>query len=472
MDWNTRESHLKAVFPLTASSPKATYNWDIGTIERSNNFDRQFEVPSHQWVDLTDRDGAFGVTLLTDSKNGSDKPNDNTLRLTLVRTPGTRGGYTDQGTQDLGHHEFVYGLASHASDFRQGGTDWQGWRLNQPLVAFASPKHSGALGRSFSLVSVNNPRVRVLALKKAERGQEVIVRLVELDGNGADDVRLTFASPLVGAREVNGVESPVGPATVSQGELVTALKPFQVRTFAVTLGAAPAQVAPATSRPIALPYNQAVTSHDRSVGEGRFDSVGRSLPAEMLPATITYGTVQFALAPAGGLNAVIPRAQQISLPDGAVDRVYLLAAADGDQAASFKVGDVTTDLTIHGWTGYIGQWDNRIWTTREEPVPAGAGRGGGAPGRMRTVQEMTGLTPGFVKQAPVAWFASHRHGTDGSNEAYDYSYLFVYAIDVPAGATSITLPMDERIRILAMSAVREGAQAVPAQPLFDTLERR
>ena len=174
-----------------------------------------------------------------------------------------------------------------------------------------------------------------------------------------------------------------------------------------------------------------------------------------------------------GLNAVIPRAQEIALPDGPVDRIYLLAAADGDQSASFRVGDTMTDLTIDRWTGYVGQWDNRIWTTREEPVPASAGgRGGSGPVRMRTVQEMTGLTPGFVKRAPVAWFASHRHGTDGSNEAYDYSYLFVYAIDVPAGARSITLPMNERIRILAMSTVREGARTVPAQALYDTLEGR
>ena len=55
---------------------------------------------------------------------------------------------------------------------------------------------------------------------------------------------------------------------------------------------------------------------------------------------------------------------------------------------------------------------------------------------MRTVQEFTGLTPGFIKPTPVAWFSSHRHATDGSNDVYAYSYLYVYAIDIPAGATS------------------------------------
>ena len=44
IDWKTKEAHLKAVFPLTASNPMATYNWDVGTIERPTNDERQFEV--------------------------------------------------------------------------------------------------------------------------------------------------------------------------------------------------------------------------------------------------------------------------------------------------------------------------------------------------------------------------------------------------------------------------------------------
>ena len=102
IDWNTKESHLKAVFPLTATNPVATYNWDIGTIERGTDNPKKFEVPSHQWVDLTDRSGAYGATVLTDCKNGSDKPDDNTLRLTLVRTPGTRGQLRRPGHAGFG----------------------------------------------------------------------------------------------------------------------------------------------------------------------------------------------------------------------------------------------------------------------------------------------------------------------------------------------------------------------------------
>ena len=67
-------------------------------------------------------------------------------------------------------------------DWRRAGTDWHAQRLNQPLIAFESSKHTGPLGRTFSIVRTNSSRVRVLALKKAEDSEEVIVRIVELDG--------------------------------------------------------------------------------------------------------------------------------------------------------------------------------------------------------------------------------------------------------------------------------------------------
>ena len=75
IDWKTLYSNLKATFPLAANNEDATYNWGLGTVRRPNAAERQFEVASHQWIDLTDRNGSFGATILTDCKNASDKPN-------------------------------------------------------------------------------------------------------------------------------------------------------------------------------------------------------------------------------------------------------------------------------------------------------------------------------------------------------------------------------------------------------------
>jgi alpha-mannosidase len=191
----------------------------------------------------------------------------------------------------------------------------------------------------------------------------------------------------------------------------------------------------------------------------------------MLPAEIAFGPVPFRLAPAGGMNAVTPRGQTLELPAGAWNRVYLLAAADGDQSATFQVDGRPVALTIQDWGGYIGQWDNRVWRSRQDTLPPRPEDSPGAPPRVRTVEEMASITPGFTKRAPVAWFASHRHGTDGTNEPYAYAYLFAHAIDLPLGARTLTLPVNERIRILAVTVAQEGSAVTPAHPLYDTLER-
>ncbi len=458
IDWNTKESNLKATFPLAASNLMATYNWDIGTIQRPSAEPKKFEVPSHQWIDLTDMSGEFGATILTDYKNGSDKPNDHTIRLTLIRTPGTRGGYPDQGTQDIGHHEFVYGIAGHSADWRQAQTDWQAQRLNDPLIAFETSKHGGALGREFSLLKVSNPRIRLLALKKAEQGDETIVRLVELDGKPQPDVRISFNTPITAAREVNGQEQPVGTAVINDGSLVTSFSAYQPRTFAIRLASPQAKVAAVRSVPLPLRYDLATASNDGTKSQRGFDGQGNSLPAEMLPAQITFSDVRFQLAVArtGAPNALVPKGQVIDLPAGPYNRVYILAAsADGDQKATFKVGHTHVDLDIENWGGFIGQWDDRTWTSKDTSHD--------------DYGDMTGIKPGYIKRADLAWYCSHHHNAAGENVPYRYSYLFAYPLDIPSGAKTIVLPDNDKIRILGISLTEQDTAINPALPLYDVL---
>jgi alpha-mannosidase len=484
IDWKSEAAALKATFPLTAANPEATYNWDVGTIKRGNNDERKYEVPSHQWFDLTDRGGAYGVTVLSDCKYGSDKPDDNTLRLTLLYTPGLGAGngweYHDQTTQDWGHHEFVYGLAAHAGDWRAAETDWQAQRLNQPLIAFESPRHTGALGKTLSLLGVSNTRVRVLAVKRAEDSDEVIVRLVELDGKTEQNVRLRFAAPVASAREVTGREEPLGAANVSKGELVTDFGPYQLRTFALKLAPSRVRLAAPRSMPVGLPYDLQAASPHNTKSASDFDGAGRSLPAEMLPSELAYAGVRFRLdAGADGRpNALVSRGQTIALPKGKFTRLYVLAASvAGDRQATFRLGArAAVAWTIHDWGGFIGQWDTRQWRQGERQVPPGASPEVAA--RIREPQhrtdpyaEMTGIRPGFIKQAPLAWFASHRHTAAGTSDAYAYSYLFAYTVELPPGAQTLTLPNDDKIRIMAVTVSDEGSQVRPAQPLFDALGR-
>jgi alpha-mannosidase len=187
----------------------------------------------------------------------------------------------------------------------------------------------------------------------------------------------------------------------------------------------------------------------------------------MLPNTIDFDGVRFHIAASSKNDAVIARGQSINLPAGDFNRVYVLAAAmGGDQPTSIGVDGTSTSINIPEWTGFVGQWDNRNWTTHPETVPAEEG----SPERIRTVMDFTGqITPGFIKRADIAWYASHRHGTDGSNEAYAYSYLFAFPIELANGAKTLTLPRNEKIRVLAITVANDHGSAQPAQPLYDVL---
>jgi alpha-mannosidase len=502
IDWKLLASNVKATFQLSASNSNATYNWDIGTIQRPNEDERQFEVASHQWIDLTDQSGSYGATILTDVKNASDKFDDHTIRLTLIRTPGG-ANYTDQFNQDWGHHEILFGIAGHEGDWRSAQTDWQGQRLNDPLVAFEAPKHAGALGKEFSLLKIDNPRIRVMALKKAETSNEIVLRMVELDGKPASNVHVHFAGPIASAREVSGQELPVGPATVQGGALVTSFTAYQPRTFALKLGTAPGKVAAVASKPVTLQYDLAAASNDDTRTAGGFDAKGDALPAEMLPSTLEFDGVEFHLAQAGTgkPNAVVAKGQKIDLPAGRYNRVYLLAAATGgDQAAQFRVGEKAANVTVEDWGGFVGQWDTRLWKPRPATIQPGGGRfvgGNGTPPPPIPLRQdwgvsanhatwdiadrgsqnwspnypadFLGMSPGYIKRADVAWYASHHHTADGLNEPYQYSYLFAYAIELPANARTLTLPDNANIRVLAVSVAEENPEVKPAQPLYDVL---
>jgi alpha-mannosidase len=294
-----------------------------------------------------------------------------------------------------------------------------------------------------------------------------------------------FAGSVQAAREINAQEQPLeGAAKLENGELVTSFSPFQPRTFALTLNKATARLEAVQSQPVELHYDLAVASNDDTKTEGGgFDGKGDAMPAEMLRAKIGYDDVQFDLAPAktGVANAVVAKGQTIDLPAGHFNRIYILAAAeDGDQTAAFGVGDKKVDLKIQDWSGFIGQWDNRVW--RNQPERSWAISAAHAvwpasdeqererrPPSPRYPEDYVGLEAGYIKTTGLAWYASHQHTSDGLNQPYRCSYLFAYPIDISDSDRTLVLPDNNKIRILAVSVAHENPEMNSAQPLYDTL---
>lgn len=455
--WNTYKRNLKATFPLAVSNPDATYSLAAGTIKRGNNVPERFEVVAHQWFDLTSPRGDYGVAVLNDSKYGSDKPNDNTLRLTLIRTPGARS-YQDQATQDIGRHEVLYGLQGHTGDWRKGKAHWEAARLNQPLVAFQTTAHKGALGRRFSLLRTSSDQVAISAVKLAEEGKDIIIRLQELNGSPLT-ATIKAAGPIVAAREVDGQEDTIGKANPTGGSLAVRLTPYTMRAFAIRIGRPAVTLTAPVCKPLALPYNLEASTRDGERSAAGFDGKGHSIAAHLLPATIVSEGITFKVVP-GKLaqkNAVACNGQKLALPAGKYSRVYVLAAAKGgDQRGVFLVGARPVALTVQDWSGFIGQWDNRVWNAGE------------AKGAARLEGGIYGLKPAFIKRDTLAWVGRHRHTAAGANDIYAYSYLFKYALPVTAGTKTITLPKNPNIRVFAVTAALDpNADTQPAQYLYD-----
>jgi alpha-mannosidase len=464
LDWQSKGCSLRAMFPLTVANPLATYNWDLGKIQRGDNDPKKYEVPSHQWFDLTDASGRYGVSILNDTKYGSDKPSDDVVRLTLLYTPTTIPRYyQEQRWQDWGLHEFIYGIYGHIGDWREGKSDWAAARLGQPLLAFRTASHPGKLGRGFSLLQVSSDDVAVRAIKLAENSDQVIVRLQELDGKRRNGVTLTAVSGVDSATEVNGFEQTLAPLKAGRGKLKLSFGTYQLRSLALT-PRAPLTLAPPASAPVELPYNLDVFSSRGVKPGGAFDETGATYPSEMIEDAVEAEGVRFQIAPrtGGSSNAVACEDQTIQLPGGDHNRLFLLAAsAGGDSEGVFKVDDQATALRVQDWTGYIGQWDNRVF---KGTVPELS---------YSITNELDHINAGFIKRDPLAWFSSHRRLADGSDDIYRYCYLFKYKLPLPAGAKTLTLPNNPHIRVFAVTATQDdNAATQTAWPLYDDFTGR
>jgi len=464
IDWRTPGTLLKAAFPLAVANPTVTYDLGLGVIERGLNQPDLYEVPGQRWADLTAADGTYGVAVLNDSRYGWDHPDENTLRLTLTHTPAVNRNWSwvsDQASQDLGRHRVNLALYAHVDDWRQGVV-WQADRLNQPLLAFQVPAHAGSLGREFSLLQLRDGSggraglpVAVRAIKLAEQGDEIVIRLQELTGKPVDNLQVDFTGDILAVRELNGAEEPVDPAglmEITDGNLHVAFLPFRPRTLAVRLADPPVSLDEPLAAPLDLAFNLDGISRDDDPTDGDFDGRGHTIAGDLMPGAIEREGIVFNTGPQapGAANVLVCRGQELAVPDGDFDSVYLLAAAvNGGRSATFDVDGQPATLWIQDWAAPVGQWDNRLV--------------GGV-----TYHDPEQISPAYINRDEVAWVGTHRHGPDGRNEAYVFTHFFKYRLDLPPGAGAIRLPVDENVRILAATAVSSGNDdAVAVVDLYD-----
>lgn len=434
--WQSTNSLLKAEFPMAFANDEATYDLGIGNIKRGNNVPTAYEVPAQEWADLTAGDGSYGISVMTDSKYGWDKPCGNTIRLTLLHTPETKGGYAYQDKQDFGYHEFSYSLIGHKGDVDQAAISETAAVYNRPLMAFASEKHAGVLGREFSFASSDNRSVAIKAIKKAEVSDEYVVRVYETSGK-AQKANIRFAGNITKAVAADGTEQTIGTASFSGNTLLVDIAPYSVRTYRVALSGktCPGKAAYAYA---SLPYDRKCFSWNEFRHAADFGG-GYSYPAELLPESVLVSAgVPFVLGEKELKNGMSCKGQIIDIP-AKYNKVYLLAAsADADHVADFRVGASVQQAEVPYFSGFVGQWGH------------------------------TGHTRGYLKTADIAHVCTHRH-TSSADATYEYAYMFRIALDVPKGASKLVFPDMPGVVVFAATFANEGHAAVtPACDMFKT----
>ena len=244
---------LRAVFPLAVEDTRFYCDVPYAVVERPGNGkfaggevphnlkhtyenpstvekNQGQEVPAQRWVDVNN--GNVGFSLMNRTKYGHAFHN-NELRLTLMRSAGNPDIYPN-----LGRFVIEYSIYPHTGGW-QNGVRQEGENYNSPVYA-AEP-----LSRSFSrpvpkrpeqasLVSLDASNVELKSMKRSEDGDELAVRLCEMEGKETV-VALTLPKDVKSARRLNLIEYPLegAPAPTVFGNIGKfTIKPYEI----VTLG--------------------------------------------------------------------------------------------------------------------------------------------------------------------------------------------------------------------------------------------
>jgi alpha-mannosidase len=440
IDWNEANSLLKAEFPMNVANEKATYDLGLGYIERGNNTETAYEIYAQQWADITNPDNSYGIAIMNDCKYGWDKPNDHTLRLTLLHTPkvGNDPNMTHQDHLDMGHHTIRYAIAGHKSIATDGQIAWKSESFNQPLLSFTASKHKGANGRNYSFVKTNAPQIAIKALKKAESGDAYVVRVNEISGNNLPKAVITFASPIEYACELNGIEEPIGDIQYAGNTITFDAKSFQPRTFKVKLKEGNTGIHTPHNKPVDIPLNATAVTTDAFRRSGNFDGAGNSFAAELLPERVVSDGIEFQLKnKPDEYNYIRCEGQTITLPNhnGAAKLYLLLTSSKEDRDATFAVNGKEHTFTIPFYSGFYGQWG---WKGESE---------------------------GYIKDGSIACLGTHRHSEKAGNDSYTYTYLYKIGIDIDSNAQTLTLPADKSIALFAATLQEHSNEIKPAMEM-------
>ena len=435
-DWREEASLLKAEFCTAVENDNAYYDIGTGFIKRPTNTKSLYEVPAQKWADITDKNGAFGVSVFSDSRTGWDKPDGSTLRLSLIHTPLANYRWEcSQHVMDMGLNRYSFAVMGHKGTPENVSVSAD--MFCQPMHTFITDKHTGTLGKEFTLVKLNNDKVRITCIKKAQESDEIIFRVCACSENDLNGIEAIFNSPVMQAIEVLGDETKLGEIPLTDGRLCFDMKSNEIKSFALSFSTKKTEKLKADA--IELKYNAVGITSDTNRTHSTLRN-GISLPGEITPDSFLSAGIRYKLSKENK-NCLVCDGSYIDIPDGYKKIHLLLTSLGGDKTVKFTSEENVTEVSVPDCFEALGHWDF-----------------------------MQSHETGYIKSVPQALTLSHTHSKNGNMIA---KQLYLFSVEIPLnGKNRIKLPDDSDIVIFAASAEKNCADFSKGDLHFDTLEKR
>ena len=269
VDWCERHRMLRCGFETAILNPGVKSGIQHGYVERQSrpqtpHEKAKFEVPFHGYVATMDT--LSGAAVLADAKYGA-RIEGGFVEIALLRSP----TYPDH-TADNGSHRISYAFLPFAGTLHFGEAQEQSDCLAYRPLVFPG-RGASALK---ALFRIEGEGIRVEAVKRAESGDHMIVRLANI--GGADSRCMVRAGS--GSIHRSGLDEALGASLETREEIP--MRPFELVTFAL----------------------QASLVKSKSAGPfGNGTSAGHALPCTANAETVEVGSSSAFAAVGAGTEA-------------------------------------------------------------------------------------------------------------------------------------------------------------------------
>ncbi|MCL2300142.1 MAG: glycosyl hydrolase-related protein, partial [Firmicutes bacterium] len=224
VSWREDNRLAKALFDVNVLARTALCDTSAGVCLRETHRNTtwqqaRYEVCAHKFSDMSE--GGAGVALLNNCKYGISLEG-SAMGLSLLRATQRPDVFADRGG-----HTFSYAIFPHGEGTSIADITKLAWEYNIPLLGEGTPAQP---------FSIDRGNVFLQAVKKAEDGDTLVLRLCEQAGRrGRAALKLPFK--IQSARALDLLERPCeGDVAVIAGDaLAFAYQPFEIITLEVGL---------------------------------------------------------------------------------------------------------------------------------------------------------------------------------------------------------------------------------------------